>query len=119
MAASQLKNYGTPKRLFLKRVIQKLTSEIKMKSKKLKVLNQTISPQYKTNVSLKAIIFKLQKENLIDDEANNVLLNSFGKHTHLMSNWAKKIFGTKYRINILHKSDSLLSLYFFSTIVKL
>ena len=75
----------------MKRGINKLTNEIQIKNKQLKVLKQTISRQNNKIVSLKSIILKLQKENLINDEASNVLLDSFGKHTHLISNWAKKI----------------------------
>lgn len=47
MAASQPEDTDTPKRQFLKRGIHKLTSEIKIKNKKLKVLKQTISRQKK------------------------------------------------------------------------
>ena len=75
----------------MKRGINKLTNEIQIKNKQLKVLKQTISRQNNKIVSLKSIILKLQKENLINDETSNVLLDSFGKHTHLISNWAKKI----------------------------
>lgn len=115
MAASQPENTDTPKRQFLKRGIHKLTSEIKIKNKELKVLKQTIRRQNKKIVSLKSIISKLQKENLINEEASNVLLDSFGKHTHLISNWAKKNLGhkvpKKYSPEI---RQFALSLHFFS-----
>ncbi|CAI6358369.1 unnamed protein product [Macrosiphum euphorbiae] len=106
---------GTPKRQFLKRGIHKLSKEINIKNKELKVLKQTIRRQNKKIVSLKSIISKLQKENLINDEANNVLLDSFFKHTHLISNWSKKNLGhkvpKKYSPEI---RQFALSLHFFS-----
>ena len=81
----------------------------------MKVLKQIIRHQNKKIVSLKTIISKLQKENLINDETSNVLLDSFGKHTHLISNWAKKNLGhkvpKKYSPEI---RQFALSLHFFS-----
>ncbi|KAL4085402.1 hypothetical protein QTP88_027261 [Uroleucon formosanum] len=63
VTASQPENTDTPKRQFLKRGINKLTSEIQIKNKQLKILKQTISRQNNKTVSFKSIILKLQKEN--------------------------------------------------------
>jgi len=86
VAVSQPDITDTPKCQFLKRGIHKLASEIKIKNKTLKLLKQTISRQNKNIVSLKSIILKLKKENLIDEEISVMLLNSFGKHSNLISN---------------------------------
>ncbi|KAL4112278.1 hypothetical protein QTP88_016096 [Uroleucon formosanum] len=64
VAASQPENTDMPKYQFLKREINKLTSEIQIKNKQLKVLKQTISRQDNKIVSLKFIILKLQKESI-------------------------------------------------------
>jgi len=86
VAASQLESTDTQKHQFLKRGIHRMSSEIKIINKELKILKQTIRCQNQKIVSLKFIISKLLKENLINDEACNVLLYSFGKNTHLISN---------------------------------
>ncbi|KAL4105303.1 hypothetical protein QTP88_020554 [Uroleucon formosanum] len=128
VAASQPEYTDTPKLQFLKRVINKLTneiqiknkqlkilkqtisqrginkltSEIQIKNKKLEVLKQTISRQNNKIVSLKSIILKLQKENLIDDEASNVLLDSFGSKKALCRKNFKDIsnFVAEFKIYI-------------------
>jgi len=86
MAVSEFESCDTPRRLFLKRGLRQLSDEVKVKNKNLKLLQQTVIRQNKKIASLKCIILKLQKENLINDESSNILLNSFGKHIDLVTN---------------------------------
>lgn len=51
----------TPRKLFLKHGICKLSDEIKVKNKKLRALQQTIRRKDKQIDSLKTIILKLKK----------------------------------------------------------
>lgn len=93
MAASEIDSCDTPRRLFLKRGVRQLSDEVKLKNKKLKLLQQTARRQSKKIASLKSIIHNLQKKNLINAEDTNTLLDSFGKHSDLITNWAKKNAG--------------------------
>lgn len=115
MAASKIDSCDTPRRLFLKRGVRQLSDEVKLKNKKLKLLQQTARRQSKKIASLKSIIHNLQKKNLINDEATNTLLESFGKHSDLITNWANKNAGKplprKYSPAL---RQFALSLHFFS-----
>jgi len=90
LVASEIDSCDTPRRLFLKRGVRQLSDEVKLKNKKLKLLQQTARRQSKKIASLKSIIHNLQKKNLINDEATNTLLDSFGKHSDLITYWPKK-----------------------------
>lgn len=85
----------TPNRLHLKRGITVLSSELLVKSKQLKVLRQTVRRQRLKIASMKDIISKLQKQNLLNDDECEMLLDSFGKHKNLITNWSKKNLGKK------------------------
>lgn len=61
-----------------------------MKSKKIKMLNQTIRRQRKIIVSLKCIISSLKDNNLINEDTSTLLLDNFGENKHLISRLAKK-----------------------------
>lgn len=56
----------------------------------MKVLQQSLRRANKKIASLKTIISQLRKENLINDDASDMLLESFGKHKNLITNWYKK-----------------------------
>jgi len=43
--------------------------------------------------SLSNIVNKLKKDNLLNEDAGEVLLECFGKHQHLIPNWWKKNLG--------------------------
>ncbi|XP_022179379.1 uncharacterized protein LOC111039998 [Myzus persicae] len=62
--ASVVEDNETPRRQFLKRGISVLANDTNLKSKKIKMLNQTIRSQRKTIVSLKCIISNLEDHNL-------------------------------------------------------
>lgn len=56
LAASEIKNDDTPRRIFLKRGIRQLSQEMKIKNKKLKNLRQTVRRKNKKIASMKTII---------------------------------------------------------------
>lgn len=74
----------------MKRGIVTLSKKLATTSKKVKVLRQ----KHKLT-SLRQIIFQLKEKNLINDDASEMLLDNFGKHTNLITNWAKKNLGLK------------------------
>jgi len=49
------------------------------------------------------LINKLEDQNLINDDASEILLDNFGKHKHLISNWAKKNLGQKVPKSIVQR----------------
>jgi len=67
-----------------------LSNQHAIKNKKLKIVQQTVKRQNKKIASMKTIITKLQKENLINEDIGYTLLESFGKNQDLITNWAKK-----------------------------
>lgn len=85
----------TPRRLFLKRGIRELSGEIMIKNQKIKVSQQTVRRPKKKIASIKTIILELKKERLISDDASDILLDRFGKHSDLVTNWYKKNVGQK------------------------
>ena len=89
-AANTVYDKDTPKRLFLKRGVLKLFGEVEIKNKKLKVLQQNLRRANKKIASLKSIIVELKNHNLITDDASDILLDTFGKHKDLITNWSKK-----------------------------
>jgi len=115
LAAIEIKNDDTPRRIFLKRSIRQLSQEMKIKNKKLKIINQTIRRKNKKIASMKTIIQDLKKQNLIDEDTSVTLFESFGKHKELITNWSKKNTGKK--INKKYSPtvrQFALSLHFFS-----
>lgn len=60
------------------------------KKKQVKTLQQALRRKEKQNASLKSIILQLKKDNLINDDATDILLDSFGKYKDLITNWSKK-----------------------------
>lgn len=56
----------------------------------MKVLQQSLRRANKKIASLKTIISQLRKENLINHDASDMLLESFDKHKNLITNWYKK-----------------------------
>ncbi|KAL4126963.1 hypothetical protein QTP88_011161 [Uroleucon formosanum] len=67
-----------------------LSNDTDLKSKKIKMLNQTIRRQRKIIVSLKCIISSLKDNNLINEDTSTLLLDNFGENKHLISRLAKK-----------------------------
>ncbi len=65
----------TPNRLHLKRIITVLSSELLVKSKQLKVLRQTVRRQSLKVSTMKDIIFKLQKQSLLNGDECEMLLD--------------------------------------------
>lgn len=115
MAATTFNPDDTPRRQCLKRGIRKLSNEIQLKNKRLKVLQQTVRRQNKKIASLREIVTQLKKENLINDDANDMLLQSFGKHNNLITNWSKKNLGKKVPKKYTPEVRQFaLSLHFFS-----
>lgn len=100
----------TPRRTFLKQGIHKLSDQLVAKNRKLKVLQQALRRKEKKIASLKTIILQLNKQNLITEDATDILLNSFGKHKDLITNWSKKNANKKYRKNTVLLYDNLLYL---------
>jgi len=91
--ASIVEDDDTPKRRFLKRGISVLAHDTNLKSKKIKILNQTIRRQRKKIVSLKCIISNLKDNNLINEETSTLLLDNCGENKHLITRLAKKNAG--------------------------
>ncbi|CAI6346237.1 unnamed protein product [Macrosiphum euphorbiae] len=81
MDASKFHASDTPRRRFLKRGIQALKGELKIKDMKIKNVQQTVRRQKKKIASMKTIITKLQNENLINEDVGFTLLESFGKES--------------------------------------
>ncbi|KAE9536168.1 hypothetical protein AGLY_007391 [Aphis glycines] len=75
LAASNIVDQDTPKRKFLKFGVCKLLDQVDVKNKK----KYNLRRANKKIASLKTIISQLRKENLINDDASNILLESFGK----------------------------------------
>ncbi|KAL4126973.1 hypothetical protein QTP88_011171 [Uroleucon formosanum] len=88
--ASVVEDDDTPRRRFLKRGVSVLSNDTDLKSKKIKMLNQTIRRQRKIIVSLKCIISSLKDNNLINEDTSTLLLDNFGENKHLISRLAKK-----------------------------
>lgn len=85
----------TPRRSFLKYGIRELSDEIQIKNSKLRKLQQTIRRKNKKIASMAEIIKSLKNKNLLNENDSNVLFESFGKHSDLISNWSKKNLGKK------------------------
>jgi len=115
MVASKSNPSDTPRRRFLKRGIRALTDELAIKDLKLKTVRQTVRRQQKKIATMKEIIKKLQKENLINEDVGYTLLESFGNNQDLITNWANKNMGQKvpkkYSPSV---RQFALSLHFFS-----
>lgn len=94
-AASTVSDKDTPKRLFLKRGVCKLLGEVEIKNKKLKSLQQSLKRANKKIATLKSIIVQLKNQNLLTDDASDILLESFGKYKDLITNWSKKNINKK------------------------
>jgi len=93
MVASKINSSDTPRRRFLKHGIRSLTDELAIKNLKLKSVQQTVRRMKKKIATLKEIIEKLQKENLINEDVGYTLLESFGNNKDLITNWANKNLG--------------------------
>jgi len=89
--ASVVEDDDTPRRRFLKRGISVLAYDIDLKSKKIKIWNQTIRRQRKKIVSLKCIISSLKDNNLINEDASTLLLDNFGENKHFISRLRKML----------------------------
>lgn len=77
--SSKVTKDDTPHWLFLKRGIQTLSAQVKIKNKQLKSLQQTIRRQKQKIASMKLIIKELKNKNLIDEGTSFPLFESFGK----------------------------------------
>ncbi|KAL4083816.1 hypothetical protein QTP88_029132 [Uroleucon formosanum] len=75
--ASVVEDDDTPRRRFLKRGVSVLSNDTDLKSKKIKMLNQTIRRQRKIIVSLKCIISSLKDNNFINEDTSTLLLDNF------------------------------------------
>jgi len=93
---SEIAIEDTPHRTCLKRSIRQLSIEIVIKNKKLKSLQQTIRRKNKKIANMQTIINDNKNQNFVDEETSFSLLESFGKHKDLVTNWAKS-FGKKIR----------------------
>lgn len=89
-ASSSIAVDDTPRRLSLKLGLRKLSNKMVTKNKQIKTLQQTLRRKDKQIASLKAIILHLKKENLLNDDASDILLDSFGMFKDLITNWSKK-----------------------------
>lgn len=99
----------------MKRGIVTLSKKLATTSKKVKVLQQKVRRQKHKLTSLRQIIFQLKEKNLINDDASEMLLDNFGKHTNLITNWAKKNLGLKKdKKHSPEVRQFALSLHFFS-----
>lgn len=95
MAASEIAIDDTPRRICLKRSVRQLSKEIVIKDKKLKSLQQTIRRKNKKIANMQTIINDIKNQNFVDEETSVSLLESFGKHKDLVTNWTKKNLGKK------------------------
>lgn len=86
IAASEVAKDDTPRRIFLKRGIRQLSSEVTIKNKKLKTLQQTVRRQLKKIADMKTIIKDLKNQNRISEDVGFNLFESFGKHQDLIKN---------------------------------
>lgn len=117
--ASVVKDDDTPRKQFLKREISVLSNESNLKTKKIKILNQTIRRQKNKIMSLKHIISELKNQNLLNEDTSTLLLDNFGESNFLISRLAKKNAGAKtlskkycpelcpFAISLLFKSVSV------------
>lgn len=85
MAATYASPNDTPSRSYLKYGIRTLSDEIQKKNKKIKSLQQIVLRKNKKIAVLSKIILKLKNNNLLTEENPNILLESFGKHTDLIT----------------------------------
>lgn len=69
----------TPKKVSLKKAVLNLTTCNQLKSKKIKVLRQKIRRQKQQIISLKQVLTTLKKNNLLNDDNIEILMDSFGK----------------------------------------
>lgn len=90
VAACSVDVDDTPRRKFLKQGIHKLSDQLVVKNNKLKILQQNLRRKEKKIASLKTIIQQLKKQNLITEDSYDILLDSFGKHKDLITNWSNK-----------------------------
>lgn len=74
IAASEVSNNDTPRRMFLKRGIRQLSSNLIIKNKKVKSLQQIVRRQNKIIANMTSIIEDLKKQNLIDEDISVTLL---------------------------------------------
>uniref|UniRef100_A0A2S2NTZ3 THAP domain-containing protein 2 n=1 Tax=Schizaphis graminum TaxID=13262 RepID=A0A2S2NTZ3_SCHGA len=75
--ASKPNETDTPNRTFLKHGISALSSELLIKSKKLKLLSQTVRRQRKKIASMKQILLQLKNKNLINIDEIEILMENF------------------------------------------
>lgn len=95
MAATNASPNDTPRRSYLKRGICILSDIMQIKNKKIKELQQIVRRKNKKIDSLSEIICELKKNNLLTEDDTNILLESFGKHSDLITKWSNKNLGKK------------------------
>lgn len=79
MQISEPTDQDTPKRRRLKKVVFNLTTANELKAKQIKVLRQKIRRQKKKIISLKQMAVVLEKNNLLNGDSVEILMDSFGK----------------------------------------
>lgn len=90
-------------------------NENSVKTKKIKLLNQTVKRQKKKIISLKTTIESLTEKNMINDDEAVILLDNFGKHKDLITRFTKKNSGEKLtRKYSMELRRFAISLHFFS-----
>lgn len=95
MAVSSASPNDTPRRSYLKYGIRQLSNEAQIKNKKIRSLQQIVWRKNKQIAFMSEIICKLNKNNLLTEEVTDVLLESFGKHSDLITKWSNKNLGKK------------------------
>lgn len=113
MTASTVSAQHIHKQAFLKYRICQLSSQIQLKNKKLKSLQQVVCCKNKKIVSLTAIVLQLKNKNLVTDNDSDVVLESFVKHKDLITNCSYKNLEKKVPKNIILILGNLLCLYTF------
>lgn len=96
----------TPRKLRLKRTIQSLKNSTIIKSKKIKLLKDTIRRQKKKIISLKHLVDVLNKKLLLHEDKTEILFDSFGKyftkiHNTCIGIWKYIFFKTQCCLSII------------------
>lgn len=68
----------TPRKLRLKKDLFNVSTTNELKSKQIKVLRQKIRRQKKKISSLKQVVTVLKKNNLLNEDSGEILMDSFG-----------------------------------------